>query len=127
MLSPEIEQPLCRIEKQCAALATAVNSGDPVSLQSASSALRQAAVDFSGLLEAGGDYAHGGPEFGLRLKKVAKTLAIQREGLIRRSVVVERALHAMVPATRESAYAQSNSGSYASAAGQSGAYKRFAA
>jgi hypothetical protein len=41
-------------------------------------------------------------------------------------VVVERTLHAMVPATRESTYAQSN-GPYAGAGRQSGAFKLLAA
>jgi hypothetical protein len=126
MLSPEIETPLSQIELQCDAVSAAVNSGDPVSLESVSIALRQAAVEFSGLLEGISVDGHSGQEFKVRLKKVAQNLAIQRESLIRRTVVVERALHAMVPATQESNYAQS-SGPYAGTARQSGAYKRFAA
>jgi hypothetical protein len=51
MLMPEIEKPLSRIESQLDVLSRAVNSGDPVALESASMALRQAAVDFAGLLE----------------------------------------------------------------------------
>lgn len=126
MLIPEIEKPLSRIESQFDALSSAVNSGDPVALESASLALRQAAVAFSELLQGIPLDAHSGPEFKGRLKKVARNLAIQRESLIRRTVVVERALHAMVPATRESSYAQA-SGPYAGPGRHSGAYKRFAA
>jgi hypothetical protein len=125
MLPPEIEQPLSQIEKRCGAVFVAVNSGDPVSLESASVVLRQAAVEFSGLLEGISVDGPGGREFRVRLKKVARNLAIHRESLIRRTVVVERALHALVPATRESSYAQS-AGPYAVTARQSGAYKRFA-
>lgn len=126
MLIPEIEKPLSLIEGQYDAVSFAVNSGDPVSLESASVALRQAAVEFSSLLEELPAGVRTGAELKLRLKALANGLAIQRENLIRRTVVVERALHAMVPATRESTYAQS-SGLYAGAGRQSGAFKLLAA
>jgi hypothetical protein len=126
MLNPEIEKPLSRIESQYDALSTAVNSGDPAVLESTGVALRQAAVEFSSLLEGLATKGQIDRELKARLKKLAKGLAVQRESLIRRTVVVERALHAMVPATRESTYAQ-NSGPYAGAGRQSGAFKLLAA
>lgn len=126
MLIPDIENALSRIESQCAALSTAVNSGDPVALESASKVLRQAAVDFSGLLGGLAPGVASGVELKARLKKLSSTLAIQRESVIRRTVVIERALHAMVPATRESTYAQSGN-PYAGAGRQTGAFKLLAA
>jgi hypothetical protein len=126
MLTPEIEKPLSLIERQVNALSSAVHSGDPVSLESASMALRQATVDFSGLLQGLAADVQAGRELKARLKKLSNGLAGQREGLIRRTVVVERALHAMVPATRESTYAQSF-GPYTGAGRQSGAFKLLAA
>jgi hypothetical protein len=126
MLSPEIEKPLSQIESQYNAVAAAVSSGDPVSLDAASIALRQAAVDFSGLLQALPADALSANELKLRLKKLGRGLASQREGLIRRTVVVERALHAMVPGARESTYAQSG-GPYVGAGRQTGAFKLLAA
>ena len=126
MLMPEIEKPLSLIERQCDAVSAAVNSGDPEVLESASLSLRQAAVDFSNLLRGLAADVPVDKELKARLKKLAKGLAVQRESLIRRTVVVERALHAMVPATRESTYTQ-NSGPYAGAGRQSGAFKLLAA
>ena len=126
MLSPEIEKPLSQMESQFNTVMAAVNSGDPVSLGSAGIALRQAAVDFSGLLQALPADALSANELKLRLKKLGRGLAGQREGLIRRTVVVERALYAMVPGARESTYAQSG-GPYVGAGRQTGAFKLLAA
>jgi hypothetical protein len=126
MLMPEIDKPLSMIESQYDALSSAVNSGDPVSVESASMALRQATVDFSNLLAGLPAGVQATRELKARLKKLANGLAIQRGGLIRRTVVVERALHAVVPATRESTYAQSF-GPYAGTGRQSGAFKLLAA
>lgn len=119
MLPAEIEKPLSLIELQCEAVAAAVATGEPQRLENASNALQQAALDFSGLMDRLGGAQQAGPELRARLKKLAVQLNIQRENLIRRSVVVERALHAMVPATRKS--------TYAAPAGRAGSYKAFSA
>lgn len=120
MLPAEIEKPLSLIELQCEAVASAVASGEPQALEAASHALKQAAVDFAGFMEQRRAPELAGAELRARLKKLAAQLTIQRENLIRRSVVVERALHAMVPATRKSTYT-------AGGAGRAGSYKAFAA
>lgn len=119
MLPADIEKPLALIELQCEAVAAGVASGEPQALEGASEALRQAAVDFHAFMESQGGALQAGPELRARLKKLATQLTIQREGLIRRSVVVERALHAMVPATRKSTYAPP--------AGRASGYKAFSA
>jgi len=124
MLPAEIEKPLSLIELQCEAVAAAVASGEPLGLESAAAALKQAALDFSSLLERLPAPQQPGAELRLRLKKLAGRLGQQRENLIRRSVVVERAVQAMVPATRQATYGRPT-GPYAGAA--SGAYKSFAA
>ena len=126
MLIPEIETPLSRIESQCAVVSAAVNSGDPAALESASLALRQAALEFSRLLGGLAPGVQSGAELKTRLKKISGGLAAQRESLIRRTVVVERALHAMVPATRTATYAQAG-GPYAGAGRQTGAFGLLAA
>ncbi len=127
MLSPELEMQLSQIEHQCEVLAQAVNCGDPVSLQSTGAALRQAAVDLTGLVDTLRQQVQSDPSLKMRLKQVAQGLAIQREGLIRRMAVVERALHAMVPATREATYGASSSGIFSGGVRQSGAFKVLAA
>jgi hypothetical protein len=126
MLSPEIEKPLVQIEVQFNAVAAAVNSGDPVALETLSTALRKAAADLFSLLEAAPADSRSLKELKTRLKKISSGLGIQRESMIRRTVVVERALHAMVPATRQSTYTQS-AGPYAGPGRQSGAFKLLAA
>ena len=119
MLPAEIEKPLSQIEMQCESVAAAVATGEPQMLETASNALQQAALGFASLMERLGGARQAGPELQARLKKLAVQLNIQRENLIRRSVVVERALHAMVPATRKS--------TYAAPVGRAGSYKAFSA
>lgn len=126
MLPTAIEQPLAQIELQCDAMSAAVDSGEPTALEAASNALRQASVDFSRLLETFPQAALSDKELTSRVKKVAALMAIQRENLIRRTVSVERALHAMVPATRESTYSPASS-LYGGATKQSGAFKGLSA
>ena len=118
MLPAEIEKPLSLIELQCEAVAAAVGSGEPQALEAASLALRQAAVDFAAFMEQLGGAGQAGPELRSRLKKLATRLGVQRENLIRRSVVVDRALNVMVPATRKSTYGQG---------GLTGSYKAYSA
>lgn len=126
MLSPEIENPLSRIESQCEVALATVETGDPVALEAASSALRQASIDFSRLLEGRAVDALSSQEFKFRVKKIADSMTIQRENLIRRTAHVERALHALVPATRTTTYA-SASGPYGGAVKQTGAFRVLSA
>jgi len=118
MLPAEIENALSIIEMECEAVAAAVASGEPQTLERASMVLRQAAVDFAAFLERQGDARLNGDELRMRLKKVTGLMNIQRENLIRRSVLVERALNAMVPSTRKNTYAP---------AGRTGGYGSFGA
>ena len=85
------------------------------------------AMDFTALMAQLPASETVGRELRVRVKKLADQLTIQRENLIRRSVVVERALHAMVPSARTSGHTQPD-GMYVGAAGRaSGAYKSFSA
>lgn len=127
MLHTEIERPLAQIELQCEAMLAAVEAGEPAALEAASNVLRQAAVDFSHLLETFPQEALADKAFKSRVEKIAGLIAIQRENLIRRTVAVERALNAMVPATRESTYASAGSPYGSGGAKQSGAFKVLSA
>lgn len=94
MLPAKIDQPLTLIESQCAALAAAVENGDAQALETLGTGLRQLAVDFSALME----HVNGtDPVLRARLRKLSALLAGQRENLLRRSVVVERAVQVMLP------------------------------
>ena len=117
MLPAEIEKPLSLIEMQCDAVAAGVVSGEPQALESASMGLRQAALDFASLMDTLNLAQQSGTELRTRLKKVAVTLNIQRENLLRRSAVIERGLNALVPSTQKSTYAP---------AGRAAVYRGFA-
>jgi hypothetical protein len=131
MLTPklpnEIELKLAQLETQFEAVAAAVSSGDPVLLEQAGVAIRQAAVDFTGMMQSVPADLAATKQVKPRLKKIATALAVQRVNLIRRSVVVERTLQAMVPAAVDNSYKPGASSPYASALKQSGAFKLLAA
>lgn len=111
VLSPELEAALSQIERQLEAISAAVGQGDPAALESLSSVLRQLVLDFSGLVE-GRSEAFASTQSQHRLKKIAQSLSSQREGLIRRSASVERALHALIPATDATTYVPSAASAY---------------
>ncbi len=122
-MSPaELEQLLSQIERQCQALAVAVSQGSPDEVCAPSAALQKLAVDTAHFFAAQAPQARTRQADRARLKRVAQSLALQREQLIRRSAVNERALHALVPATGEASYAQL-AGPYGGAVRQSGAFK----
>ncbi|MBI3531013.1 MAG: hypothetical protein HY068_00735 [Burkholderiales bacterium] len=126
MLSAQIEKQLSEIEQQCAVLTAAVDSGEPVALEAASTQLRQLAVDLSRSQEVAHLDAQATQAFKTRLQKVVGGIGAQRGSLARRAAIVERGLNAMVPATRESTYGQA-AGPYGAAAKQSGAFKLLTA
>lgn len=126
MLASHIEVSLADIEWQFNQVTAALISGEPLALVAASGALRQAAMNFAALLQRLTPAERRHKELKLRLKRLADGLVFQRESLIRRSVLVDRALNAMVPATRNSTYTQS-AGPYGSPAKQTGAFKYLSA
>ncbi|MDP1656537.1 MAG: hypothetical protein Q8K91_01745 [Hylemonella sp.] len=126
MFPAQLEKQLSEIEQQCAALAEAVSSGEPVSLEAASTQLRQLAVELARSQEVSHLDAQTMQAFKARLQKVVGGIGAQRGSLARRAAVVERGLNAMMPATRESTYGQA-AGPYGAAAKQSGAFKLLTA
>lgn len=126
-MSPaEFEKMLTQIERQCQALAVAVSQGDPDEVCVSSAAFQKLAVDTSHFFASQPSQAHTSLTDRARLKQIAKSLALQREQLIRRSAVNERALQALVPATSEASYAQL-AGPYGGAVRQSGAFRLLTA
>ena len=124
--SAHIENALSGVELCSTEVSAALVSGDPLALLSASSALRQAALDFSQLLQDLTPADLKNRDLKTRLKKLADGMASQRENLLRRSVLVERALNAIMPATLNTTYTQA-AGPYGSVGKQSGAFKLLAA
>lgn len=126
MFPAHIEDALLNVELRLNAVSVALVSGEAVALETSSSALRQASIDFSTLVEGLSPKDLNDEHFKLRLKKIAGGIASQRESLIRRSVLVDMALNTVVPATQATTYAQV-AGPYGSAGKQSGAFKYLAA
>lgn len=99
-LPADLEAALAKIEQQLAAISTAVEQGDHAVLGPLGADLRQVLLDFSLLMD-GRAAEFSSTQSQLRLQQIAQSLASQREGLIRRSVGVERALQALMPASSE--------------------------
>ena len=126
LLPTNVEAALARVELCVDKVSVAIVSGEPSELIVASGALQQAAVDFSYLLQRLTEKKKKNKELKLRVKRIAAGMATQREGLIRRNVLVSRALNVIVPATRSTTYAQAV-GPYGSAGKQTGVFKVLAA
>lgn len=126
MFPAHIEKALTDVELFFNDVSAALVSGEPQALATASAALRQAAIDFSALLQGLTPIDLKNQDLTLRLKKLADGMATRRESLIRRTVLVERALNAIVPATHSATYAQA-AGPYGTAGKQTGAFKYLAA
>ena len=125
-MSTPIETFFANTERHVAEVAAAVVSGEPQSLGIASASLRQATLTLSDAVQRLSAAQQRDPRVSARVRKMAAALALQRESLIRRTVLVERALNTLVPATREVAYAQ-GSGAYGRAGRPTGAFGRLSA
>ena len=117
---------LVAAENCAGAVSKALLAGDPAGIEATSRDLQQAALALSGLLQGPRGKRTIDPAFRQRLGQVLASLGMQREALLRRSAVVERSLHSIVPATRSSTYAGSTR-SYGHNAKQSGAFKLLSA
>ena len=126
VISPPIEQVLTKVENHFLDVSAALVSGEPDALLSASAALKQATLDCAQLMQRLTPADLKNTTLKLRLKAIADGLAVRRESLIRRTVLVERALNAVVPATQNATYAKA-AGPYGTAGKQSGSFKYLAA
>lgn len=126
MFPAHIEETLADVESHFDDLSKALVSGEPIALAAASAALQQAAIVFSQLLQRLTPVELKNNELKSRLKILSDGMVLRRESLIRRTVLVERALNAIVPATCSATYSRA-AGPYGSAGKQSGAFKSLAA
>lgn len=128
-LSLHVEEALSRIEFCASKVSAALVSGEPMALTAASGALQQATVEFSGILHGMALADRRNKDLKFRLKRLSASMAAQREGLIRRTALVGRALNEMVPATCNVTYAKASgpAGPYGSALKQTGSFKVLAA
>ena len=122
MFPAHIEKALSDVDLRFNEVSAALVSGDPQTLSAASTGLRQAAMDISALVKQMRPSDLNHEELKLRLKTLTDGLAVRRESLIRRTVLVERALNAVVPSTERTTYANVAS-PYGSAGKQTGTFK----
>lgn len=126
MLSAHLENALTEVELHFNDVSAALVSGEPQALGTASVALRQAALDFSALLQRLSPAEVKHKELKPRLMQISNGMALQRESLLRRTALVEMALNTVMPCAPKSTYAKTG-GPYASVGRQSGAFKYLAA
>jgi len=126
MLPAHLEKALTDVECHFNAVSAALVSGEPLAVTVASAALRQAAIDFSALVQrlTPSDVKH--KDVKARLTQIANGMALQRESLLRRTALVEMALNTVMPTAPDATYAQTG-GPYASLGRQTGAFKYLAA
>ena len=122
---------LSQFETQLALLSEALVRNNTHDLMTAAAELHAMSVVFSKVLQQAAAVIRQSPPAQLRIKKIAANLGSVRQGLIRHSVMVDRALAALVPATQSNTYAPSNGAygrsPYGSAGRQSGEFKAFSA
>ena len=121
-LSDPLESALRQIEHRSRAVCAKLITGEPQALADAASALQQIAVEFFQVAPSLTMSATASAALKARLQRIAAGMAMQRENLIRRQVVVQRALDAILPAAQGAAYAKTAS-PYSSVGKQTGAFK----
>ena len=89
MLPAPMESALQQIEKQFKDLSAALVSGEPVALESACAAMRQASIDLSALAQSLTPAERRNRQLKLRLKTLVEGLGERRASLLRRSALVE--------------------------------------
>jgi hypothetical protein len=126
MLQTRFEASLNQVEQQVALAHAALIGGDPHEVESSTATLRQMSTELHGLV---GGLRHSGnsvAQFRSRLMALSELMALQRDGLSRRTSTIDRALHSMLPAVHTQTYSQLSS-QYGSTGRQSGAFKLLTA
>lgn len=125
-MSIHMQAALAKIESQLYLVSAALIDGEPGKLQSVAMSLCEASREMHGLLSGINGMHELDQGFHARLNAVNESMKALREGLSRRTVLVERALHSMLPSAQASSYDQS-AGTYGRPGRQSGAFKVLAA
>jgi len=125
-LPDPVESALAYIEQRFSAVSARLIAGEPEALAEAADALRQVAIEFSQIAPSLALSGAALAALKTRVHRLAAGVAIQRENLIRRQMVVQRALDALVPGAQQPAYARP-AGAYGSIGKQTGAFKVLAA
>jgi hypothetical protein len=97
MFASRLENSLSQVEQLLEEVSAALLAGEPLVLESASAALRQAMAGLSSLVQSPAGAARVDPALRKRLARVSQILSQQRSNLLRRAVVVDRALATVLP------------------------------
>lgn len=126
MAAISVESRLGAVEECLEAVSAAVLGGQPQVLESSAQRLRQAVTElYEGLHQAPAAGAAARAQVELRLKRIAEALGRQREAVVRRSIVVDRAIECLLPGASEPA--TYGSGAPAAASGNTPAARIFRA
>jgi hypothetical protein len=91
-----LEPTLAALEKQLEEVSAALLAGDPLALERASGGLRQAVIDFSGMMERSRNQPLPAG-MAVRLQKASAQLAMQRDNLARVTALVDRQVASVLP------------------------------
>ncbi len=97
MYTSRLNDSLAQVEVLLEDVSSALLSGEPSELESASATLRQAMADLSSLVQAPAVSRQLGADVRKRFEKISQLLSQQRMSLLRRAVVVDRALAVVLP------------------------------
>ena len=125
-----LDSQLSQFEAQLALLSESLLRHDANEWVAMSTELQSMVVLLSKALQPAVAQIRQNPSAQLRVKKIAAALSSMRQGVLRQSVVVDRALGALVPAAKRNTYAP-NAGygrqPYGSAGRQSGEFRALSA
>lgn len=121
-----MEKMLADAELHMRNVASAIVSGEPQALSIAATSLRLAALALAQALPRPDSTGQIDSATKRRVRILARALAQQRESLLRRSALIDRALHALVPASRVDSYAPGGS-TYGTAGRPTGSFRMLSA
>jgi hypothetical protein len=131
MNTEEVEGQLSQLEAQLALLSSVLSQNDANEIMATSMHLHSMTVTFSKILPQVTASLQGNLATQLRIRKINALIGWLREGLMRHSVGVDRALAALVPATQNNTYTPRTGifarQTYGSAGRQSGEFRTISA
>ncbi len=125
MTAVDLEKSLTSIESLIQQISETLVVGDPVALATASTHLRQAAVELSNMLPRFDSLTLKNASVKSRLAQISINLASRRESMLRQSGLVERALNTLVPASQTATYSKT-AGLYGAPGKSSGTFNFIA-
>ena len=121
---PTLENQLDLVEQQFDKVSAALLAGDALALQSACAGLQQATVAFVQIRNTPGDKNSTlTTPLGRRVKALSSGFAQVRDGLHRRSALVDRTLQVVVPSMEKASTYAGESAPYGNAMRKSGAFR----